>query len=293
MIYTTQRLLQLTRQLSNQNPNVRQMPADIEIMHLDNAHRELSERVLMVRPDLLATSFDLTLDGSLSYHIPDSIPFNYEQILMITELDSNSYEYPTEAFDWLDRMSVSPSPLSGVIIGTQPVSWEIRGNYIEFPSRPDDMTVRVWYTRFPVGFFYGACGNATVTSTTVELPDTLTAGEIVHTDDYYNGSRIYNGADGLVHTISDYVASTDVITVSAAWGTNPTASTTVIEIVSPLPERIHDVIAMIAARNIRVNNDDNIAQLETMIEKRLDEFLARFRKPQSQEPNRIRKVLRY
>lgn len=293
MIYTTQRLLKLTRQLSNQNPNVRQMPADIEIMYLDNAHRELSERILMVRPDLLANYFDLTLDGSLQYYIPDSIPFDYEQILMITELDDNSYEFPTEAFDWSDRMSVSPYTFGGIIVGSQSVKWEVRGNYIEIPSRPSDMTLRVWYVRYPVGFFYGVCGDTTVTSTTVELPETLTAGEIIKIDDYYNGSRIYNAADGLVHTISDYVASTNIITVSSAWSTNPTKSSTVIEIVSPLPERIHDVIAMMAARSIRVNNDDNINQLEATIEKRMEDFIARFRKPQSQEPDRIRKVLRY
>lgn len=292
MIYTTQRLLKLMRQLSNQNPNVRQMPADIEIMHLDNAHRELSERILLERPDMLSSSFDLTLDGSLSYFIPDSIPFDYEKILMITELTDSTYEFPTELFDWFDRMSVSPYSSGSYIVGSQKIKAEVRGNYIEIPSRATSMTLRVWYTRFPVSFFYGVCG-ATVTSNTVVFPTSPTAGEIIRQNDYYNGAKLYNTADGLTHTISDYVASTNTATVSANWSTNPTGSTTVIEIVSPLPERIHDVIAMIAARNVRVNNDDNISQLEAMIEKRLDEFLARFRKPQSQEPDRIRKVLRY
>jgi hypothetical protein len=293
MIYTTQRNLKEMRELSGQNPNTRTRDSDIEFMRLDNAQRQLSEIVIANRPDALAFYFDLALDGSLEYYIPDSINFDYEEILMVTELSDSTYEFPTEAFDWFDRMSVSPHTIAGsAVIGGEKLKWEVRGNYIEFPSRADNMTVRVWYTRYPVGFFYGACG-ATVTNNTVIFPTTPTGGEILKRNDYYNGMRLYNGADGLVYTISDYVASTNTATVSSNWSVNPTATSTVIEIVSPLPERIHDLIPAMAAGVIKVSNDDNTNQLEAMIENRVSGFLTRFRKPQSQEPDRIRKVLRY
>lgn len=74
-------------------------------------------------------------------------------------------------------------------------------------------------------------GTATAgSSTTVTLP----ASRYTQSDDYYEGMtiRIVSGTgSGQTKTISGYVASTGVVTVSSAWSTNPDSSS-VVEITS-------------------------------------------------------------
>lgn len=71
-------------------------------------------------------------------------------------------------------------------------------------------------------------------------------------DDYYNGAKIYIysgiGA-GQIRTISDYVGSTKVATVSVAWGTNPTSASVFATLVhDDFPEIFHQLIPMYAAK---------------------------------------------
>jgi hypothetical protein len=71
-------------------------------------------------------------------------------------------------------------------------------------------------------------------------------------DDYYNGAKIYiysgTGASQ-IRTISDYVGSTKVATVSVAWTVNPGATSVFATLVhDDFPEIFHPLISMYAAK---------------------------------------------
>lgn len=71
-------------------------------------------------------------------------------------------------------------------------------------------------------------------------------------DDYYNGARIfiYSGTGvGQIRTISDYVGSTKVATISAAWGTNPDATSVFSTLIhNDFPEVFHELIPLFATK---------------------------------------------
>lgn len=82
---------------------------------------------------------------------------------------------------------------------------------------------------------------------------TLAAG-VDPRDDYFNGAQLLivsgTGA-GQIRTISDYVGSTRVATVSAAWGTPPdTTSVYSLLIHSDFPEMFHDLIPGYATKRV-------------------------------------------
>jgi hypothetical protein len=71
--------------------------------------------------------------------------------------------------------------------------------------------------------------GATVTNTTVELDAGASA-----VNDFYNGLTIGTNADRYTwRTISDYDGNTKIATVSVAWATNPTGSTSLFRIRRP------------------------------------------------------------
>jgi len=71
-------------------------------------------------------------------------------------------------------------------------------------------------------------------------------------DDYYNGAKIYiySGTGiGQIRTISDYVGSTKVATVSAVWGTNPDSTSIFSTLIhDDFPEIFHPLIPMYATK---------------------------------------------
>lgn len=76
----------------------------------------------------------------------------------------------------------------------------------------------------------GTCGADVVTATTVGLDDSASS-----INDFYNGYEIATNADLYTkRTISDYDGATKVVTVSVAWATNPTASTSKFRVFRPV-----------------------------------------------------------
>ena len=117
--------------------------------------------------------------------------------------------------------------------------------------------MRVWYTRRPAGFFYGTVGTGN-TSTTIVFGTTPTMGEILAQDDYINGMKIYFAAQ--VRRVTDFVYSTLTATITPAWTTTPTDSTSTYEMLSPLPDRYHRNIVNEAKRLIKIDLDDDDTQ---------------------------------
>jgi hypothetical protein len=218
----------------------------------------------------------------MRYFIPDSIPFNYEKILMVEDYTSSTSPLKTYSTDWLDRMQY----FEGLIDDTR-LEWSIVDQYIEFPNKETSRTARIWYTRRPVGLFYGTVGTGN-TSTALKFPATPTAGELIPENDYYNGMKVY--FSGQIRTISDFVASTNVATIAPAWATTPTDSVSVIELLSPLPDRLHKLIPNIGARLIKAGNDDDTSELRLLISEQIQDIIKRIKKPAAQQPTTIRKT---
>jgi hypothetical protein len=91
-------------------------------------------------------------------------------------------------------------------------------------------------------------GNAVAgASTTITLDATADP-----RDDYYNSAKIfiYSGTGaGQIRTISDYVGSTRVATVSVAWDTNPDTSSVFSTLIDDdFPEIFHEIIPMYATK---------------------------------------------
>jgi len=282
MIHTVQRMIEVMRIQSNQDPEDSFLDSDIEMMYLDNAQDMIADVILDERPSILATYFDLTLTGASRYFIPDSIPYNYEKILMIEDYTSSDSPRTTGFSDWFDRMQYAES-----LHKTPRIVWSVIDQYLEFPKQENNKTVRVWYTRRPVGLFYGTVGVGN-TSTSVVFPSSPTAGEIILENDYYNGMRSYFSAQ--TRRITGFVAATYTATISPAWTTTPTDSTSTVEVLSSLPDRMHKLIPNIGARLIKAGNDDDTSEIRLLIREQIDDIIKHIKLPAAQQPETIRKV---
>jgi len=283
MIYSVQNMVKMIRWETNHDEGEFSGSADLEMMFIDQAQDTIFDIIADYRPEILSTYFDLTLTGVSQYYIPDYIPFDYEQILMIEDRTSTDSPTNTVTTSWFDRLAYFDGTIS-----TSQIPFSVRDQYIEIPYKTDNATLRVWYTRRPVPLHYGTVG--TTGNTSVIFPATPTGGHLRVQDDYYNGMNIYSGEQ--VRTISDYVASTRTATISVAWATNPTANTSTYSLLSPLPERLHALIAQVAIRLIKVGQDDDDTAVARLIIDETDKIIKRLRRPVKNGPNLIRKVER-
>lgn len=249
---------------------------------IDQAQDSLTDAILDIRPDILSTYADLTLTGALEYRLSDIVSSQYESILMVEDVTGTDMHGRTSATEWADRMDYFSSD---IVPTDEP--WAIRDDFIEFNRLPNNATMRIWYTRRPVGLFYGTAGGGA--STSVIFPTTATLGEVIHADDYYIGMKVCYANQ--VRRITDYVASTKTATVTPAWGTAPTG-TSEISLVSPLPDRYHPLIVDIASRIIKIGLDDDDSLIRQAIMESTTTMTSRLTKAQSQSPQFIRKISR-
>lgn len=284
MIYTVQNILYKTRTQSNQNPSVQTFNASVESSYIDDAQSVIFDELLQYRPDILSYYYDLTTDGSESYYLPTyiSIRFAYEDILMVEDVTVSTSPLMTLPTDWQDRLYYVQNAIE-----TYREPWNIRDEYINFPSKPNGRIYRIWYTRRPTGLFYGT--PAAGASTTITFPSTPTFGDLRPIDDYYIGMKVHNSGGGEIRTITDYVASTRVATVDSAWSTTPTTGHTM-SLISPLPERLHSLIPDVAAMMIRAKvSDDDINAIYPMIQDTFNKYLKRISAPQTQSSKQIKR----
>ncbi len=205
---------------------------------------------------------------------------------MVTNITSDSTQ-PTKTVvtAWHDRLNVIDDTMQ-----TEQIAWSVIDNYLEFPKQATTGTMRVWYTRRPVGFFYGVVAAGS-TSTTVVFPTTPTAGERLLQDDVYIGMKVYVG--GQVRRITDYVSSTKTATVSPAWTTTPVVTTDTVELISPLPAQYHKIIVNRAAQSIKLHMDDDDSGIARQIEQDENRAKSRLAKRQRQMPETVRHIDRF
>ena len=269
-----------------ENIDYSSLPSNYEINKLDEAQDDLCDELLKVSPLILASYFDLTLDGSMRYYISDSIPYDYETILMITDIDDDANS-PTKTVvtAWHDRLNVIDDTMV-----TDRIVWSIIDNNLELPNQETSGTLRVWYTRRPVGFFYGLVGAGS-TTLTVTFPATPVMGELIPQNDYYNGMKVY--VNGQIRRITDYVASTKVATITPAWTTTPVETTDTVELISPLPAQYHKTIVNRAIQSIKLDLDDDDSGIAQKIAQDENRAKSRLGKRQRQMPETVRHIDRF
>lgn len=286
MIHTVQRMLADVRFGTTDTQDTSSYPSGYEMRKLDEAQDELCDELLLADPLILADYYDLTLTGAERYYLPTYIPqFNFESILMINDVtDDTTQPGKTIATAWHDRVSIVDNTMNADY-----EAWSVIDNYIEFPGLPTSGTMRIWYTHRPVGFFYATLA-ANAGASNVTFPTTATDGDIIFEDDYYIGMKIYSS--GQVRRITDFVGSTRVATVTPAWTTPPVATTGVIELISPLPERYHKQIVNRAIRSIKNHIDDDDSSILRELLQDTERMKARMNKREKQGPEFIRQVER-
>jgi len=270
----------------SENIDYSSLPANYEINKLDEAQDDLCDELLQSSPLILASYFDLTLDGSMRYYIPDSIPYDYETILMISNItDDSTLPAKTIVTAWHDRLNI----IDDTIL-TSKIVWSIIDNSLELPDCETSGTLRVWYTRRPVGFFYGLVGAGS-TTLTVTFPVEPVMGELIPQNDYYNGMKVY--VNGQVRRITDYVASTKVATITPAWTTTPVVTTDTVELISPLPAQYHKSIVNRAIQSIKLDLDDDDSGIARKIMQDENRAKSRLGKRQRQMPETVQHIDRF
>ncbi len=241
------------RQFSKMNKDRSGIDDDIMVNALDSAQDKIVDIMLEANPYLFSYYYDLTLTGAESYWLPDYIPFDYCQIIMVSEYQ-NPDEYETVHTIWGDRLYYQTEN-----VPTLGIPWSIRDQNIDFPMKDTGDVMRIWYTRRPKGFFYTTC-STTGTTTTAVFTSSVTKGDLIPQDDYYIGMKIVNYSTNELSRITDFDAytssTTHTITFSPAWQA-ATTSASVISLVSPLPDKAAQLIIDEAVRRIRVGRDDN------------------------------------
>jgi hypothetical protein len=283
MIYTVQNLVRKIRQETNQDPEYEGAVSNTEMgMYIDDAQDAIADQILNKSPLLLSHYFDLTLTGAREYYIPDHIPFDYETILMVEDVTASDSPHRTHYTMWGDRMN-----FRGRSTRTVYDVWNLRDQYIEFPEEPTSKTMRVWYTRRPVGLFYGTVAGGT--ASTITFPTYPTVGEVRLKDDYYIGMNVHCNSE--IRRITDYVGSTRTATVDSVWSTTPTTSHTM-SLISSLPQRFHQLIAMYAVRSIKVSEDDDDTLVARFIREEMANKTSKLQHNQRQQPERVRHIPR-
>lgn len=176
-----------------------------------------------------------------------------------------------------DESNTTTASVSG--IAYMP-TYDFRGSNLILEPTPNFSEtggIRIVYAGLPPKLLGGTAVTGGATSITLDS----TADP---RDDYYNGAKIMitsgTGA-GQIRTISDYVGSTQVATVSVAWGTNPTSSSVFSTLIhDDFPEIFHELIPLYASKMAfikeRSMGSARAYDLETLKEKEreLNDFCA-------------------
>lgn len=280
MIYTLPNIIREVMFGTGQNVNAPSMDRAVLSMKVDAAQDKITDVILEVRPSILSAYYDLTLTGSEEYPLADYIQWNYEAIVKVQDVTNADQPAKTTPFNWGDSDAWTSSDIFPDYTG-----WSIRDGSLVLPAKPTTGTLRIWYTRRPVGLFYGTAEGGT--DTTVVFPATPTVGELIPEDGYYVGMLVC--CTNQLRRITGYTASTRTATVDSAWTTNPTSSTEV-SLVSPLPRRYHPLIADLAVRRIKVAVDDDDSLVLRALNEDMALMNARLAKSQVQTPEYVRKV---
>ena len=251
------------------------------VSRLDDAQDLECDDIILADSLILSTSYDLTLDGSERYYLPDLFKFDHEQIQMIENITGGADNPVGTIYTiWGDRLLYRNNWREYFSLG---IKWSLQGNYLNIPAKNTTGTLRLWYTRRPTGFLYATAASGS--TTTAVLPTTMTAGELVLEDDYYNGMLCETNQQ--VTRITDYDAGTRTFTFDAQ--TTAIGSSTVFNLVSPLPSRYLQHIVDRTVRRYKVGNNQDDTQLARYIAENDSTMKNKLSHKTAQSPKSIRK----
>ena len=251
------------------------------VSRLDRAQDLEVDDIVKADPMILSTSYDLTLDGSERYYLPDLIKFDHEQIQMIENISAGA-DYPVGTIYtiWGDRLQYRNNWSE---YSSNGIAWSLQGNYLNVPTKNTTGTLRLWYTRRPTGFLYASASSGS--TTTAVLPASMTAGELVLEDDWYNGMLCETNQQ--VTRITDYVASTRTFTFDAQ--NTAIASGTVFNLVSPLPSQYIQNIIDRAVRRFRIGNNQDDSAIARFLDENSSAKKTKLSHKTDQAPKAIRR----
>ncbi|KKL27298.1 hypothetical protein LCGC14_2386570, partial [marine sediment metagenome] len=239
------------------------------------------DEILQVDPLIMSTSYDLTLDGSETYYLPDLFKYDYEIITMIENITAGADNPIGTIYTiWGDRLLYRNNWSEYYSNG---IKWSLNGNDLNIPTKNTTGILRIWYTQRPTGFFYATAESGS--TTTAVIPATPTSGQLVLEDDYYNGMKCVT--NNQVTRITDYVASTRTFTFNAQ--TTAISSSTMFDLMSPLPERYQDEIIDKAIRRALIGNQQDDSLIARYNAENTSRMKNRLSHKTAQAPKRIRK----
>ena len=255
------------------------------VSRLDRAQDLEVDDIIKADPLILSTYYDLTLDGSERYYLPDLIKFDHEQIQMIENITAGTDSPVSTVYTiWGDRLLYRNNWSEYFYDG---VEWSLQGNYLNVPTKNTTGTLRIWYTRRPTGFLYATAASGS--TTTAVLPATMTAGELVLEDDWYNGMLCETNQQ--VTRITDYDAGTRTFTFDAQ--DTAIGSSTVFNLVSPLPAQYIQNIVDRAIRRFLIGNQQDDTGIARYIAENDASKNVKLSRKTDQAPKAIRKRNRY
>lgn len=286
MIHTVQHMLKMMRAGTNEDIDYGDTNINVEIDRLDTAQDDIYRELLRLNPTLLAHYYDLSLTGLEEYDLPFMAPSRYCRILGVYDVTDTDSKFDTTPTYWSDRMQYHEHN-----IVTDRTVYNIRDKKVETPHKNQDITLRFWYARKPVGFLYGTAGGGS--TTTIIFPTTPSAPEYgvpVPEDDYYNGMVVHCNSE--TKSITDYVASTKTATIDGTWTTTP-LDTHTMNLVSPLPEQYHQLIVDVAKRQHKVDNDDDDSLLIRFIRDKKDDLHSEYAEDNRHTNKQVKHISRF
>ena len=251
------------------------------VSKLDDSQDNEVDDIILTDPLILSTSYDLTLDGSETYYLPDLFKYDHEIITMIENITAGTDSPVGTVYTiWGDRLLYRNNWRAYDSYG---IAWSLNGNYLNVPTKNTTGTLRIWYTQRPTGFLYATAASGS--TTTAVLPTTMTAGQLVLEDDYYNGMMCATNTQ--VTRITDYVASTRTFTFDAQ--DTAIGSSTVFDLVSPLPAQYQKNIINGAIRRMLIGNQQDDTQLARYNAENSSRMKNKLSRKTAQAPRSIRR----
>ncbi len=149
---------------------------------------------------------------------------------------------------------------------------------------------RVWFIRDLPGLHYGTAAGAGASSITFAASPTK--GRLETEFQVYRGMRvgIYSGTGvGQMRRITDYQPSTRIATVEKAWDTVPSGA--VYSLVSPIPNQMHELLALGAALRATNKTEDDANRFASMYGALKKPFLDEIDPRNKQGTRRVRRTV--
>ncbi len=246
----TETITAVREALIDPSPGDRYKDADI-LAGINTAGRQLNPIILRLEPRVLRRTVDISYVASTAAY---SIPVRIGKLLAVERMTATGYP------DY-NMLPIQADELFGYSRAGRGDFYLLGQNTITIdptPTTTQTSAIRIHYAPTFLPVHTGTAQGGAATSITFAA--TATLGTVSTTDDVYIGSTVRGtnnsptGVLGQEGTVTDYVGSTKVATVGAAWTTNPTSATTY-EVVLEIPDGAQDALIFMACEAIAALRD--------------------------------------